>query len=158
MRKLGYIVIVATMVAYAIAAVFLDFYTSEGTPAEMGGVSHFDLLTGSDPGSRVTLLIGAIVTVFGGAFLIAAAAALGLTGSHQRTMRAAVTVGVGVWSTFVLGSAITLATHDLPVGAGFWAEAACAVVAIVGSGLLWGGRRSEAPDVAAPSEAAAASG
>ena len=159
MRKLGYIVIVAAMVAYAIAAVFLDFYTSEGIPAEMGGVSHFDLLTGSDPGSRVTLLIGAIVTVFGGAFLVAAAAARGLTGSrHERRMRATVTVGVGVWSTFVLGTAITLATHDLPVGAGFWAEAASAVVAIVGAALLWGGKGSETPDGEASSEAAAASG
>jgi hypothetical protein len=158
MRRIGYTVIVAAMVAYAVAAVFLDFYTSQGMPAGMQGVSYFDLLTLSDPGSRVTLLIGAIVTVFGGAFLIAAAAALGLTGSrHERTMRATVTVGVGVWSTFVLGPAITLGTRDFPVGAGFWVQAACAVVAIVGALLLWGRKGSETPDGKESSEAAAAS-
>lgn len=159
MRKIGYIVIVAAMVVYAIAAVFLDFYTSQELPAGMQGVSYFDLLTLSDPGSSVTLLIGAIVTVFGGAFLVAAAAVLGLIGSrHERTMRATVTVGVGVWSTFVLGPAITLDTRDFPVGAGFWVQAACAVVAIVGALLLWGGKRSaETSDGAASSEAAVAS-
>jgi len=153
LRKIGYLVIVAAMVAYAIAAVFLDFYTSQGMPAGMRGVSYFDLLTLSDPESGMTLLIGAIVTVFGGAFLVAAAAALGLTGSrHERTMRATVTVGVGVWSTFVLGPAITLDTRDFPVGAGFWVQAACAVVAIVGAAMLWvGGGTSGSSDEAAAS-------
>jgi len=156
MRKIGYIVIVAAMVAYAIAAVFLDFYVSQGMPAGIQGVSYFDLLTLSDPGSKASLLAGAIVTVFGGAFLIAATAALVLTGSQdERSMRATVTVGVGVWSTFVLGPVITLATRDLPVGAGFWVEAACAAVAIVGTGMLWGRRSSEPPDAAVSDEAAA---
>jgi hypothetical protein len=156
MRKLGYIVIVAAMVAYAIAAVFLDFYVSQGMPDGMRGVSHFDLLTLSDPGSRGSRITGAIVTVFGGAFLIAATAALGLTRSRdERTMRATVTVGVGVWSTFVLGPVITLAARDLPVGSGFWVEAACGAVAIVGTGMLWGRRSSEPPDAAVPDEAAA---
>ena len=156
MRKIGYSVIVAAMVAYAIAAVFLDFYDEQGMPAGVQGVSYFDLLTLSDPGPKASLLAGAIVTVFGGAFLIAATAALVLTGSQdERSMRATVTVGVGVWSTFVLGPAITVGTRDFPVGAGFWAQAACAVVAIVGALMLWGRKGSETPDGEASSEAAA---
>jgi MFS family permease len=156
MRKGGYVVIVAAMVAYAIAAVFLDFYEEQGMPAGVRGVSYFDLLTLSDPRPRATLYIGAVVTVFGGAFLIAATATLALIGSRDgRRTRTTVSVAVGVWSTFVLGPAITIGTRDFPVGTGFWVQASCAVVAIVGVLMLWGRQAPEAPDEPVSGEAAA---
>jgi hypothetical protein len=154
MRKVGYVVIVAAMVAYAIAAVFLDFYEDQGMPPGVQGVSYFDLLTMSDP--RPKAIIGAVVTVFGGAILIAATGTVALIGSRDgRVTRTTVSVAVGVWSAFVLGPAITIGTREFPVGAGFWVQAACAGVAIVGVLMLWGRKASEAPDEAASSEAPA---
>jgi hypothetical protein len=155
-RKAGYVVIVAAMVAYAVAALFLDFYEDQAMPAGVRGVSYFDLLTMSDPRPRATLFIGAVVTVFGGAFLIAATATLALIEPRDgRVTRTTVSVAVGVWSTFVLGPAITIGTREFPVGTGFWVQAACAVVAIVGVLMLWSRQASEAPDEAASGEAAA---
>jgi hypothetical protein len=156
MRKVGYVVIVAAMVAYAIAAVFLDFYEDQGMPPGVQGVSYFDLLTMSDPRPKATLIIGAVVTVFGGAILIAATGTVALIGSRDgRVTRTTVSVAVGVWSAFVLGPAITIGTREFPVGAGFWVQAACAGVAIVGVLMLWGRKASEAPDEVASSEAPA---
>ena len=150
MRKIGYIVIVAAMVTYALAAVFLDFYDDLRMPAGMPGISYFDLLTSPGDGSRVTLTLGAIVTLFGGAFLIAVMCVLVLTRLRdERATRTTVTVAVGVWSTFVIGPALTLSARDFPVGVGFWVQAACAVVAIVGALMLWGGRASEPSDAEA---------
>jgi hypothetical protein len=63
----GYVLIALAMVGYAVAVLFVDFYSGEfpGTPK----ITYFDLLTSPGPTSAVDT-IGGILTAFGGPLLI----------------------------------------------------------------------------------------
>jgi hypothetical protein len=133
-KRIGYVLILAAMGAYALASLFLDFYESRG-PAP--GVTYFEALRFPGPTSSAVHTIGAILTVFGGPLLIAVLSLLSLVG-RLAPARPTVVVAVASWSTFVVGATLSVISTDLPLGLGpgFWVQSASAGVAILGSLVL----------------------
>jgi hypothetical protein len=150
MGKVGYVLITLAMVGYAVAVLFLDFYSFE-VPAP-SGATYFDLLTSPGPTSAVDM-IGAILTAFGGSLLIVVLALMGLAGRYTAA-RPLVIVAVAVWATFVVGTTLGVwAMRDVyQLATGFWVQAACAGIAIVGMLLLLVSDRSASPAVDAVSD------
>lgn len=135
MKKVGYVLILLAMVVYSVAALFLDFYS--GQASGMGGLTYFEALT-SPPGlpSSPPVIIGGILTAFGGPLLIAVLTLLGLGGRRYAPARSTVVIAVATWSTFVVGTALYVGGRAFPVGTGFWVQAVCAGVAILGAVML----------------------
>jgi hypothetical protein len=133
-KRIGYVLILAAMGAYALASLFLDFYEIRG-PAP--GVTYFEALRFPGPTPSAVHTIGAILTVFGGPVLIAVLSLLSLVG-RLAPARPTVVVAVATWSTFVVGATLSVISTDLPVGLGpgFWVQSASAGVAILGSLVL----------------------
>ena len=132
-KRIGYVLILAAMGAYALASLFLDFYESRG-PAL--GVTYFEAVKlPGQPSAAHT--IAAILTVLGGPVLIAVLSLLSLVG-RLAPARPTVVVAVATWSTFVVGTTLSIISTDLPVGLGpgFWVQSASAGVAILGSLVL----------------------
>lgn len=133
-RRVGYVLIALAMVGYAVAVLFVDFYSGEfpGTPK----ITYFDLLTSPGPTSAVDT-IGGILTAFGGPLLIVVLALVGLAG-RDTAARPLVIVAVAVWALFVVGVTLGIwaSRDDFPVGTGFWVQATCAGIAIVGMLVL----------------------
>jgi heme A synthase len=112
----------------------VDFYSGEfpGTPK----ITYFDLLTSPGPTSAVDT-IGGILTAFGGPLLIVVLALVGLAG-RDTAARPLVIVAVTVWAMVVVGVTLGIwaSRDDFPLGTGFWVQAACAGIAIVGMLVL----------------------
>jgi hypothetical protein len=131
-KRIGYVLILAAMGAYALASLFLDFYESRG-PAL--GVTYFEASRLGPSSAAHT--IAAILTVFGGPLLIAVLSLLSLAG-RLAPARPTVVVAVATWSTFVVGTTLNIISTDLPLALcpGFWVQSASAGVAILGSLVL----------------------
>ena len=132
MKRVGYVLILLAMVVYSVAALFLDFYSGQ---VSLGGLTYFKALT-SPPPSSPPIIIGGILTAFGGPLLIAVLTLLGLGGRRDAPARSTVVIAVAIWSTFVVGTALTVGSRGFPVGAGFWVQAVCAGVALLGTLML----------------------
>jgi hypothetical protein len=66
-----------------------------------------------------------------------------------------VIVAVAVWATFVVGTTLGIwaSREDIPLGTGFWVQATCAGIAVVGMlVLLLVSDRAPSPEVDAPSD------
>jgi hypothetical protein len=133
-KRIGYVLILAAMGAYALASLFLDFYKSRGPAA---GLTYFEASKFPGPTQSAVRTIGAILTVFGGPLLIAVLSLLSLVG-RLALPRPTVVVAVATWSTFVVGTTLSIISTDLPLGLGpgFWVQSASAGVAILGSLVL----------------------
>jgi hypothetical protein len=129
-KGIGYVLILAAMGAYALASLFLAFYESPG-------VTYFEALRFPGPTPSAAHTIGAILAVFGGPLLIAVLSLLSLV-ARLAPARPTVVVAVATWSTFVVGTTLSIISTDLPLGLGpgFWVQSASAGVAILGSLLL----------------------
>lgn len=133
MKRIGYVLILAAMGAYALASLFLDFYESRGPALR---VTYFEVSKFPGPSSAAHT-IAAILTVFGGPLLIAVLSLLSLAG-RLAPARPTVVAAVATWSTFVVGTTLNIISTDLPLGLGpgFWVQSASAGVAILGSLVL----------------------
>jgi hypothetical protein len=131
LRTLAHILILLAMMAYAFAALFLNFYENKG-PAQ-SGITYWQLLaTPRSPFGTV----GAILTAFGGSVLIAVLCLRELAVRWPELSRFTVVVAVATWCSFVVGSSLRLAAFDLPLGMGYWIQTSCAVLAIAGATML----------------------
>jgi hypothetical protein len=133
-KRIGYVLILAAMGAYALASLFLDFYEIRGAA---GGITYFETSRFPGPTQSAVHTIGAILGVFGGPLLIAVLSLLSLVG-RLAPARPTVVVAVATWSMFVVGTTLSIIPTDLPVGLGpgFWVQSASAGVAILGSLVL----------------------
>jgi hypothetical protein len=140
MTRVGYVLIVLAMVLYVISALFLDYYTNEGSPSGIAGITYYEALTGRPSTAPFDLAntIGGILTGFGGPLLITVLALSGLTRRYSQA-RSTVVTAVAVWATAALGTSINVwgSRGLFTIGPGYWVQAACAGVAIVGVLLLF---------------------
>ena len=148
MKRIGYVLILLAMVVYSVAALFLDFYSGQ---ASGSGLTYFEALT-SPPPSSPPVIIGGILTAFVGPLLIAVLTLLGLGGRRHERARSTVVIAVAIWSTFVVGTALSVGSRGFPVGAGFWVQAVCAGAAILGALMLISRRGERSLSAGAASE------
>lgn len=135
MKRGGCILVLAAMGTFALSALFLVFY--EG-PASALGVTYFEVLRSPGQTSGAVHTIGAILTLFGGPSLIAVLCVLALVGGRRAPASPTIVVAVATWSTFVVGTTLSLISSDLPLslGSGFWVQIAAAGVALAGALML----------------------
>ena len=134
MTRIGYFFILLAMVVYALAGLFLDYYPMG--PGD-SGITLFESLAFTRGLDRVfpVVIMGGILTAFGGPLLIAVLSLLGLVGRRYSPARSTV-VAVATWSTVLVGTTIRLAAAEFRLGAGFWVQAMCVGVAILGALML----------------------
>jgi hypothetical protein len=133
LRRLAHILILLAMGIYAFSALFLNFY--EGRSPRQQGITYFDVLT--LPDRRTALAItGAILTAFGGPFLIAVLCLRELAGRWPDLSRYTLVVAVATWGSFVVGSTLQVRASGLAVGAGYRVQVLSTVLAIAGAIVL----------------------
>jgi hypothetical protein len=133
LRRLAHILILLAMGIYAFAALFLNFY--EGRGPRQQGITYFDVLTLPDRRTAVGIT-GAILTAFGGPFLIAVLCLRELDGRWPELSRYTLVVAVATWGSFVVGSTLRIGASGLAVGAGYWVQVLSTVLAIAGAIVL----------------------
>jgi hypothetical protein len=137
--RIGYGLIGLAMVVFALSALFLHFYRGLASLSD-SGITYYDLLTRQGGQfTHVAITIGGTLTAFGGPALIAALSLLGFMGRRGIPVRSGVTSAVAVWCMLIVGSALIVwgSRESIPLGPGYWVQAACAGGAIVGVLLLF---------------------
>jgi hypothetical protein len=136
--RIGFVLTLMAVIMFSLSALFLDYY--RGPPSFPDpGITYYDVLTRRAGGSTHTAAtIGGTIIAFGGPAIIAVLAISGIVGRRDPPVRSSAGAAVAVWCTLIVGSALTIwgSREDIPVGPGFWTQAACAGIAIVGALLL----------------------
>lgn len=135
MRRLGHALLLGAMAGYSASTVTLEFYGEQTGPTELG-LTYFDLLTGQGTASGLTVSGGVLMT-FGPPLLIVILDLMVLTGRRPDAALPGLVGAAVTWAIITLGSALNILGFDaFPMGAGFWAQIVCVVIAVAGALLL----------------------
>ena len=132
--------------ALFVTSCFLPYY---GFPGGRSATLYDQLLVAQGGG----LELGAILFLFGGSPPWWSSTILGLTRGERPSLRACLVGAVTAWSLTWIGSLLQAATlrgnvvtGRLSLEVGFWLQAVSIGVGVLGTTLVWFGKRSEVKD------------
>ena len=142
---LGYAVVLLGAALF-VTSCFLPYY---GFPGGRSATLYDQLLVAQGGG----LELGAILFLFGGVATVVVVTILGLTRGERPSLRAFLAGAVTAWSLTWIGSLLQAATlrgnvvtGRLSLEVGFWLQAVSIGVGVLGTTLVWFGKRSEVKD------------